>query len=116
MKQFIRSLGFAINGLRIAVASQPHMKFHLGAAMLVAATGIYFNLSGVEWGLVILAIGLVISAELMNSAVEGLVDFIESKRNQQAGRIKDIAAGGVLVASMAALAIGVLVFYKYIFA
>ncbi len=116
MKQFIRSFGFAVNGIRAAVATQRHMKFHLGAAMLVSAAGIYFHLSREEWGLVMLAIGLVITAELMNSSIESLVDIIEPRQHPMAGKVKDIAAGGVLVASICALGIGLLVFYKYIVA
>lgn len=116
MKRFVRSLGFAVNGIRAAVASQRHMKFHLGAAMLVSAAGIYVHLSREEWCLVLLAIGLVITAELMNSSIESLVDLMEPRQNQLAGKVKDIAAGGVLVASICALGIGLLVFYEYLFA
>lgn len=116
MKQFIRSFGFAAKGIRAAVATQRHMKFHLGAAMLVSAAGIYVNLSREEWGLVMLAIGLVITAELMNSSIESLVDIIEPRQHPMAGKVKDIAAGGVLVASICALGIGLLVFYKYLVA
>lgn len=116
MKQFIRSFGFAVHGIRAAVASQRHMKFHLGAAMLVSAAGIYVQLSREEWGLVLLAIGLVITAELMNSSIESLVDLLEPRQRPLAGKVKDIAAGGVLAASICALGIGILVFYKYLIA
>lgn len=114
MKKFIASFVFAARGIRTAVSGQRHMKFHLGSAFLVLALGAWVDLASTDWALVLLAIGMVISAELFNSAVEGLVDLLEPRFQPAAGKVKDIAAGGVLVAAVSALVIGIIVFIKYL--
>ena len=114
MKQLIQSFVFAAKGIRQAIRGQRNLKIHVAAAMAVAAAGVYYAISSTEWGLVILATGLVITAELMNTSIEGLVDLIEPRHHPLAGKIKDIAAGGVLVASVTAAGIGILVFMKYV--
>jgi len=114
MKKFIQSFSFAISGIRKALSGQRNMRIHVGIAMLVLAAGVYVELSAVDWCFVALAIGLVMSTELMNTAVESLVDLVEPRHHPVAGKIKDIAAGAVLVAAIAAAAIGCIVFYKYI--
>ena len=78
------------------------------------AAGFFFTISATEWCQVILAVGLVWAAELFNTSVEGLVDLLEPGKRHLAGRIKDIAAGGVLMAALCAAAVGALVFLKYL--
>ncbi len=116
MKQFIQSFVFAAKGIRQAIRGQRNLKIHIAIAMAVTAAGVHYAISSTEWGLVILAIGLVITAELMNTSIEALVDLVESRDHPLAGKIKDIAAGSVLVASVCAAAIGILVFMKYVIA
>ena len=65
-------------------------------------------------GLILLCIGLVLGLEMMNSAIESLVDLVTLERNPLAGRIKDIAAGAVLLVSFISVVIGVIVFRKYV--
>lgn len=113
MKQFVQSFVFAAKGIRQAVKGQRNLKIHIAVAMAVVAAGVHYTITSTEWGLVILAVGLVITAELMNTSIEGLVDLVEPKHHPLAGKIKDIAAGGVLVASACAAGIGILVFMKY---
>lgn len=113
MKKFIQSFSFAINGIRKALAGQRNMRIHVGIALLVMAAGVYVDLSALDWCFVTFAMGLVVSTELMNTAVESLVDMIEPRQHPLAGKIKDIAAGAVLVVAVAAAAIGCFVFYKY---
>ncbi len=114
MKQLIQSFVFAAKGIRQAITGQRNLKIHVAVAMAVAAAGVHYTISNAEWGLVLLAVGLVITAELMNTAIEGLVDLLEPRHHPLAGKVKDIAAGGVLVASVCAAGIGVLVFMKYV--
>jgi len=116
MKNLMSSFGFALKGIRTAVREQRNMKIHLGAAMLVVVAGIYYKISPLEWCLVSLAVGTVITAELMNSSIESLVNMVEARQHPLAGRVKDIAAGGVLVAAICAAIIGVVVFGKYVMA
>lgn len=114
MKRFAQSLGYAWRGILAALSGQRHLRFHFGAALGVVALGLWVGLSAPEWALVTLAIGLVLSAELMNSAMESLVDLVEPKTHPLAGKAKDMAAGAVLVAAVIALVIGILVFSKYL--
>lgn len=78
--------------------------------VIVIAAGFYFEISLMEWGLITFAVGIVLVSELMNTAVEYLVDLIEPEINEKAGLIKDIAAGAVLLAAGTALVIGLIVF------
>jgi len=87
-----------------------HAKIHLAATIIVVGMGIYFDINSTQWVALSLAIGLVFIAEMINSAIEQLVDLVHPGWNEKAGAIKDMAAGAVLIASFVALAIGILVF------
>ena len=110
----MRSFGFAFKGIFILIKNEPNAKVHILAAVLVIFAGIYFRISNLEWLAVIICIGSVLGAEAINSAVEDLVDIVSPERSSKAGRIKDLAAGAVLVTSISALAVGVIVFLPYI--
>lgn len=114
MKKFLKSFVFAGHGFLVAVRTQRNLRLHCIASMVVVGAGSYLSISVLEWCLVILAMGLVLTAELINSSIEGLVDLLEPNANPVAGKVKDIAAGGVLVAAVCAAAIGILVFLKYL--
>lgn len=100
----------AFSGLFFMIRSETNARLHLFAMVTVVACGIFFGLTKMEWCAISLAIGLVIAAEAMNTAIERLVDMVSPEFSQSAGLIKDIAAGGVLVASIAASVVGGLVF------
>lgn len=106
MKGFV----FAFRGLISGLRSELNMKVHFAAAVLVTALGLYVGLKRWEWVAVALSIGLVMALELLNTAVEELVNLLSPEWNAKAGRIKDLAAGAVLVAAMAALVVGLVVF------
>ncbi len=106
----VQSFGFAFKGLQQVVRHERHLQFHLIMAMAVVLAGWFFHLSLVEWCLVVLAIGLVISAEMLNTAIEHLTDMVSPQFHPVAGMVKDIAAGAVLVASMTSAVIGLIVF------
>lgn len=114
MKKFLQSVSYAIQGIRTALVGQRHLRVHVGAALVVVAAGIGLDVSAGDWGLLIFAIGLVLTAELINTAVESLVDLIEPRKHPLAGKAKDIAAGAVLVSALSAVLIGLFVFYKYL--
>lgn len=104
------SFKYAFNGIFIAIISEANIKIHIIAASLVTAMAIYFRISNAEWILLILTMGFVISAELFNSAIESLTDLVSPGQNTIAGKVKDIAAGAVLVSAIAAAIIGLLIF------
>lgn len=100
----------AFNGIVSALKSQKNMKIHIVAAILVIGCGFFFNISTTEWSILILTIGLVIAAEIFNTAIEWICDFIEPNHNKKIGLIKDAAAGAVLILSIAAAIVGLLIF------
>nr|WP_262905350.1 diacylglycerol kinase family protein [Hymenobacter nitidus] len=110
MRRRIASFGHAFRGVVSALRSEVHLRFHALATVIVIGLGFYFDISGLEWALVALAVGTVWSAELVNTAVEAVVDLVSPDYHPLAGKAKDVAAGAVLVAAFAALAVGLLVF------
>lgn len=115
MKRFFSSFGYAWAGLRRAWSEQPNLRFHTVAAAIVIAVAFYFQVSAGEWVALGLTIGLVVTAELINTAIENLVDLISPENNPLAGKIKDVAAGAVLVSAVTAIVVGCIIFAKYIF-
>ncbi len=106
----IKSFKFAFKGIRYLIGTQHNMWIHLTAALIVVAVGFYFSISTVEWVLVSLTIGMVFTAEAFNTAIELLVDKISPQFHPLAGRIKDVAAGAVLIAAVVAVVAGFLIF------
>ena len=90
--------------------SETHARIHLLATILVVALGATFSLSSVEWGLIALVTGLVWTAEAFNTAIERVVDLASPERHELAEKAKDLAAGGVLLAAVTALMVGLLLF------
>ena len=105
----------AWNGLSDAWGSEPHLRLHVWIAAIVIGFGIWCSLSLLEWLWVFFAIGLVIFAELMNTAIEQMVDLvIGMKPDSLARQVKDMAAGCVLVAALIAVVIGGFTFGPYL--
>ncbi len=114
LKKTKNSFGYAIQGLRATAKTENNFRFHLLATVVVVAGGLWAKLSRTEWCLIVLCIGLVVCCEIMNTAIEKLVDFVSPHRHPKAGAIKDIAAGAVLVACGIAVVIGLIVFGPYL--
>lgn len=106
----LHSFTYAFNGLRILFKEEHNARIHLVAAICAIALAGVLNVSALEWVAITIAIGLVISLEAMNSAIENLSDFVSPNRNDNIKRVKDLSAAGVLIASIAALATGLLIF------
>ena len=104
----------AFKGIATAVKNERNLRLHLIAAVLVVVVGLYFSITTTEWIIVLLLIALVISLELINTAIEYLVDLVSPQYHEKAGKIKDIAAGAVLVVAIVSVVIAVLIFWKYV--
>lgn len=115
MKKFIKGFNFAINGLKYTIKTQINFKVHLVAACLAISTGLYLELNSEEWLWISFAIGIVLIAELLNTAMEALTDLLSPEYNPKAGNIKDISAAMVLISSFLALVIGLLIFVPKLF-
>ena len=116
IKKRLKSFGFACNGIARTIVSQHNMWIHLVAALLVVASGFLLKINRVEWLFVIFAIGMVLSAEIFNSAIEVLTDLVSPGKDPKAGLVKDMAAGAVLVAAITSAVIGLLIFAPKIIA
>jgi diacylglycerol kinase len=114
MSAFIRSFGYAIRGIVAAVREQRNIKILLSIALLVVIAGFYFQVTRTEWCILLLCIGVVTGGEMLNSSIENLVDLVTRERMPLAGKIKDIAAGAVLLLSLMSLIIGAIIFLPYI--
>jgi diacylglycerol kinase len=114
MKKFIKSFGYAFKGLAAAWKDQHNLKVQAVMGTLVIIAGFYFQIHVMEWYVILIVIGIVLSLELINTALESLVDLVTQEHLPLAGKIKDIAAGAVLMFSIIAAIIGVLIFGKYI--
>jgi undecaprenol kinase/diacylglycerol kinase (ATP) len=109
--KFFRSLLCALAGLSYGIRTQRHLRFHLLATVIVVGAGLKVGLSQLQWVVLILTIAAVISAELFNTAIEAVVDLVSPDYHQLAKAAKDTAAAAVLVASIAAVIVGVVIFW-----
>jgi len=111
-KKLSDSFKNALMGISQAFARERNMRFHLVAAVLSVILGIILRLDILRWSVLFIAIGLVLVAELVNTAIENLVGMITGEYSEKAKTVKDIAAGAVFVAAAVAVILGVLVFLR----
>lgn len=104
---FLRRLGFALSGLAAALHSEASFRTHVVAAAAAFAFLGWQRPAPVWWALVVLTIGFVLAAELVNTALEHLVDHLHPDQHPQIGLVKDCAAAAVLVASLSAIGVAV---------
>ncbi len=111
MKLF-RSFANAFRGIREFVSLGANAKIQVVAAIAILSFGFALGFDAVEWMAVAICIGFVLSAEAMNTAIEELANEVTEERRERIRRVKDIAAGAVLIASITALAVFVLLVSK----
>ena len=109
MKSLVKSFEFAINGFWVALKEQRNLRIHLFISTLVLVVAYLLKISFLEFSILLLCIGLVISLELVNSSIEGLVDLVSPKKKELAGKVKDISASAVLVAAVVASLVGIII-------
>jgi diacylglycerol kinase len=107
---FLHRLGCAWHGVRAALRSERHLRVHLLAFGLVLAAGALLRIRAGEWAAVLTISALVIALELANAALERTLDLLHPQHHPLAGEAKDIMAGAVLVAAIAAIGTGILIF------
>ena len=111
----ILSFKHAFEGLVTATKEEPNLKFHLLFALVVIIASFFFGISKVEWIVVITLIGLVLTLELTNTAIEAVVDSFTPDQHPRAKYAKDISAGAVLIISIVAVIVGLIIFLPYLF-
>lgn len=110
MKKQIKSFGYAFEGIGSAIKSEAHLRFHLVAAFYVFVFAFLGEFTAVEWAVLSVTVFLVISAELINTAIEELCDLYSTEQNMKIKRIKDISAGAVLALAAGACVVAVILF------
>ena len=116
IKARLKSFRFAFNGIKILIKEEHNARIHLFVGSLAVVFGFLLEISKTEWLILCLTIALVISLEIVNSAIEGLADFITREKNESIKRIKDLSAAAVLVSAIASIIIGIIIFVPKIIA
>lgn len=108
-----KSFYYAFYGIGSALKEERNLCIHFIVMLLVIVGGFYFRITRGEWMTCMLLFGLVISLELMNTAIEATIDLCHPEIHPKAKLAKDTAAGSVLVAAIVAIVVGILIFYPY---
>lgn len=109
---FIRSFGYAIEGFVTAVKTERNIKVMLAMGVCAVVCGLVLQIDLLSWCLVALCVGLVLFAELVNTAIEAVVDLATQEFQPLAKRAKDIAAASVYTLSITAAIVGIIVFAR----
>ena len=113
-KGLLYSFKYAFEGIYYGLKYNRNLRLHFIAAILVIIASIYFKVNAFEMGILGVMILLVICTEMINTAIEEMVDLIISEHRQQAKIAKDVSAGMVLLAAMGSIIVGFLVFVPHI--
>lgn len=106
----IKSFVFAIRGIALALRHEHNTWIHIFAAIVVLVLGFVLNVNTSEWCILILCIVSVFSAEIFNTSIERLADFVHENKHDKIRDIKDLAAGGVMIMSIGAALCGMIIF------
>ena len=105
-----KTFGYAFEGILTGIRKERNMRIHTAAMILVVFFGTVLGLSATEWCICLVLFGLVMALELVNTAVEAVVDLVTEERKPLAKIAKDTAAGAVLIAAIMAAVIGCIIF------
>ena len=111
-----KNFGYAFEGIFTGIKKERNMKIHCLAMLCVVAAGLLLRISISEWCLCLVLFGLILSLELVNTAVEAVVDLVTEEKRPLAKLAKDTAAGAVLIAAIMAAGAGLLIFVPKILA
>lgn len=110
----LSSFKAAIHGMRHGLTRHRNAKIMLCISAVVIALGFHFHFVRFEWAVICVCIGLVLGLELLNTAIETLLDHLHPEQHKAIGLAKDIAAGAVLWASICAALAGIFIFWPHI--
>ncbi len=112
----ILSFGYALKGLKTAWQEEAHFRFHVFVAIVALIASWAFHISLTDFLFVLAMIGIVLSAEIINTALEELCDLFSPTHDPHIGKIKDLAAAAVFVTSTVAFIVGCIIFLPHIIA
>jgi diacylglycerol kinase len=116
IKDRLISFKHAFDGLRTLLKSEHNAWIHLAMSIVAIALGFYFEISNNEWVTIIICIGLVTSAEIFNTAIEHIANFIQPNRDEKIKHIKDLGAAGVFITALTAFIVGLIIYLPKIMA
>jgi len=111
----VQSFKAAFNGIKLLVCEERNFRIHLFFAILAIASCVFFGVTKSEWITVLILIVLVLSAEAVNTCIESICDLVSPDYHPLVKKIKDIAAGMVLIFALVAVIIGCILFIPYLF-
>jgi undecaprenol kinase len=106
----LRSFYYAISGITSAIKSERNLRIHFTLSVCVVLLGWAFSLTKIEWLIIVLVIGGMLCSELMNSAIERVVDLATEEYHPLAKQAKDMAAGAVLLFAITSVVLGIIIF------
>lgn len=113
-QSWVGTFSNAIAGITVALKSEKNMRFHLFCSIIVLLAAYYFSITKTEWLFILFVIVGIFALELMNSAIERVVDLVTAEYHPLAKQAKDLAAGSVFVYAVLSVAIGIIIFFPYI--
>ena len=115
MKNFFASFKYAFAGIFYAIRNERNFKVQLFAAVFIITVAYILKVNNLEWAILLICIALVLSLELINSAIEKICDLVHPEQNSKIKIIKDVAAGAVLLSAFIAAIIGAIILLPKIF-
>lgn len=110
MKTFLKSFVYAFQGIEFCIKHQQNFRFHSIAMLIAIVAGFWLHISQTEWWVVLLCCALVLTSEMINTAIEKLCDVVNPSHHPQIKIVKDVAAGAVLVVAIVAAICGAIIF------
>ena len=114
LRQWLKSTNFAIEGILQAAKTQRHLRYHFFISGFVLILSYVLGITRTEFIIISLAVILVIATEMLNSAVEAVVDILSPQYSEKARTAKDIAAGAVLITAFGAAVLGYIILFPYL--
>ena len=109
-KRFVKSFGYSIDGLKYAYKYEQSMMIHVFVTICVIAVNIFFHVKGIEWLISLMAIGMVLSAELVNTAIEAVVDLVTLEIHPLAKIAKDCGSAATFVIFIVTVILNIIIF------
>jgi len=113
-RKLARSFQFAFHGFWDLLRTQQNARIHAIAAIIVVILSIFFQIQPIEWALVLFVSAFVFAMEMVNTVVEKMLNVLHPSEHPEIGHAKDMMAGSVLFAALAAIVIGLIVFVPYV--
>lgn len=112
--RLIKSFGYALNGIAAFFSKEKNGQIQAAVGLAAVTAGFYYNISSVDWCILIICIAIVLAFEMMNSALEKICNLVNHEIHPAVKIIKDVSAAAVLVAAFGAVASGIIIFIKYL--